>query len=92
MNASSKSRPPRWCFYDNQQYVVKNSSRPTAVPVEVVNETENESSIRPWKKDDLRPTDEIAIKGAIFVFGSLKKQHAAQMNAFLHRWIEFAAK
>ncbi len=59
-------------FHDNQQYVVKNSSRPTAVPVEVVNETENESSVRPWKKDDLRPTDEIAIKGAIFVFGSLK--------------------
>ena len=56
---------------DFLQYL-RNEQNPVAVPVEVVGETESTSSIRPRKKQELQARDQIAVKGAIFVYNTLK--------------------
>lgn len=57
-------------FSRNKQYVMKNVDKPVPVPVEVISESENVSSVRPWNGDELHANDQIAVKGAIFVFNA----------------------
>ena len=66
-------------FHDNQQYVVKNSTKPTTCGGGGSGERNGKTKVPcgPGKKTICARPDDIAIKGAIFVFGSLKKKQPA---------------
>ena len=54
-------------FDRNRQFVIKRAGeRTVAVPVEVVGEAEDTSTVRPLA-DDLKAGDQIAVKGALFL-------------------------
>jgi hypothetical protein len=44
------------------------------VPVQVIDETEDESMIRPLRAADLGPGNQIASDGAIYLFRKLKNE------------------
>lgn len=55
-------------FHHNRRYVVKkNGSQSVPVSVEVLNESDHFSSVKPSYDDNLKAGDQIAIKGAIFL-------------------------
>ena len=59
-------------FSQNQRYVIKKMEpKPVAVAVEVVDESDTWSSIRPMGNQALRVGDQVAVKGAIFIFNQL---------------------
>lgn len=60
-------------FHQNRQYVVKKASpHPLAVPVEIVDENETDASVRATGDVPLREGDEVAVKGAIFLFNEIR--------------------
>ena len=59
-------------FNHNRQFVIKGSdTSPLPVEVHVVSETDDVSSIRPLKDGELKAGDQVASKGAIFLFKKL---------------------
>lgn len=59
-------------FSRNKQYVIKKTPKATvAVPVDVLNESANESTVRPSEGETLQLGDQVAVKGAIFLLKKL---------------------
>jgi Cu(I)/Ag(I) efflux system membrane fusion protein len=62
-------------FSHDKQYVVKQTSpQPLAIPVEVINESDNVSSIRVAPETGLSAGDMVASKGAIFLYRKLNPE------------------
>ena len=59
-------------FYQNRHYLIKKAiGGSSAVPVEIVEESETVSSIRAVTPNSLHEGDQIAVKGAIFLFNPI---------------------
>jgi multidrug efflux pump subunit AcrA (membrane-fusion protein) len=68
--------PDAVVFSHNGRYVMKQTPQgPKAVSVELIGETDEEASIKPSNDADLKPGDNVAIHGAIFLF-----EHAESPN------------
>ncbi len=60
-------------FSHDQQYVLKGDEKNhTAVPVQVVNETDDLSSVRPVNPGELKEGDSVVSTGAIYLFSEMK--------------------
>lgn len=60
-------------FSHDVQYVLKGDEKnPTAVPVQVVNETDELSSVRPINRGELKEGDAVVSDGAIYLFSKVK--------------------
>lgn len=56
-------------FDKNKQYVIKNNpTQPVIVPIEVIHEGNGQSTVRALDNAQLQVGDQIAIKGALFLF------------------------
>ena len=59
-------------FFRNQLYVVKGpKENPKAVPIQVINENDKQSVIKPTKDGELKEGDLVAVKGGIFLLRKL---------------------
>ena len=62
-------------FQHNQQFVVTGGEKkPTAIPVQVISETNETASIRPLHEGGLKEGDSVATKGAIFLFQKIRNE------------------
>ncbi len=59
-------------FDKNKQYVIKNhETQPIAIPIEVIHEGDGKSTVRPLDITQLQVGDQIATKGALFLYGKI---------------------
>jgi hypothetical protein len=62
-------------FDKDRQFVLKRAAGdrdPVPVPVEILNEADKVSSVRPYDPDALGPGDQVAAKGALFLFSKVR--------------------
>ncbi|QQR79484.1 MAG: efflux RND transporter periplasmic adaptor subunit [Deltaproteobacteria bacterium] len=62
-------------FDKNKQFVIKNESdKPRAIEIQVIHETDNQSTIRPVDPSSLKVGDQVATKGALFIFNKMNME------------------